>query len=167
MKCVTYRKATLEDLEALWTRNIADNPGDVRWERWKNEYIAYHVEGKSSTFAVVIDGIPVGEGTLLFSPECRAVAGSMELADGVSVANVNALRICKAYEGQGHISALMRLMESSAKAMGMTRLTIGVDARETRNLAIYLHWGFRDFVASAVEDDELVLYYAKEISVSG
>ena len=41
------------------------------------------------------------------------------------------------------------------------RLTIGAEAKETRNLAIYLHWGYNEFITSAVEDGELVLYYAK------
>lgn len=30
---VTYRKATLEDLERIWAYNIADNPGDDRYLR--------------------------------------------------------------------------------------------------------------------------------------
>lgn len=33
-------------------------------------------------------------------------------------------------------------MEEYAGSLGYNRLTIGVEARETRNLAIYLHWGF-------------------------
>lgn len=85
------------------------------------------------------------------------------MADGETVANVNALRITKEYEGQGHISTMVRRMEQYALAQGYHRLTIGVDARETRNLAIYLHWGYCDFVMAAEEDGELVLYYAKEL----
>ena len=57
----------------------------------------------------------------------------------------------------------MRMMEDYAAAHGMKRLTIGVEAREARNLAIYLHWGYDDFVLSEVDDGELVLYYAKDL----
>ncbi|MCH5285852.1 MAG: GNAT family N-acetyltransferase [Christensenellaceae bacterium] len=159
-----YRRATLGDLESLWNANIAANPDDPRWPRWKAEYISYHLDGKAATFAVVDHGSPVGEGTLLFSPECGAVGGRTELADGASTANVNALRIRKEYEGQGHISALVRLMEQHAREHGIKRLTIGVEAREARNLAIYLHWGYREFITAATEDGELVLYYAKELN---
>ena len=158
-----YRIATMEDLEILWRANISGNPGDDRWVRWKDEYIGYNQTGEGLTFAVVLDDVAVGEGTLLLSPGCRAVAGKTELADGLTVANVNALRINKAYEGQGHISALVRLMEQWALAHGCRRLTIGVDAKETRNLAIYLHWGYRDFIMAEQEDGELVLYYAKDL----
>ena len=163
MAQMDYRIATREDLESLWDINIAANPGDDRWIRWKDEYIELNRVGKGVTFAVVIDGMPVGEGTLLLSPDCGAIAGRRELADGASVANVNALRIIKAHEGKGHISALMRLMERWALMHGYHRLTIGVDARETRNLAIYLHWGYREFIEGGPEDGELVLYYAKDL----
>lgn len=160
---VKYRKATLEDLTYLWDRNIADNPEDCRWAGWKEEYISYNEEGKAATFAVIFDGEPVGEGTLLFSSDCKAISGRTLLADNVHTANINALRIRKEYEGKGHISALVRMMEHYAEEQGYEKLTIGVEARETRNLAIYLHLGYDEFVMSEVEDGELVLYYAKEL----
>ena len=163
-----YRKATIQDLERLWNTNIAENPDDPRWASWKQEYISINQTGKACTFAVVIDGEPVGEGTLLFSPDCSAISGRTDLAASSAIAgnvtaNINALRIRKPYEGQGHISTLVRLMEAYAAEHGITRLTIGVEAKETRNLAIYLHWGYTDFVTHAIEDGELVLYYAKNL----
>lgn len=163
MESVDYRLATQEDLEILWNQNILDNPDDPRWPRWKEEALANHRAGRSKTFTVAINGHPVGEGSLLFSPLCSAIAGRRKLADGVTTANINALRIRKEYEGLGHISALVRLMEQYAVERGCECLTIGVEARETRNLAIYLHWGYRDFVLSSEEDGQLVLYYAKDL----
>ena len=47
--------------------------------------------------------------------------------------------------------------------MGFQILTIGVEASETRNLAIYLHWGYNRFITSETDNDELVLFYEKEI----
>ena len=113
------------------------------------------------TFTVIVDNIPVGEGTLLFSSECSAINGRTNLADNSTIANINALRIRKKHEGKGYISTLVKLMEDYAAQNGYKCLTIGVDAKETRNLAIYLHWGYNEFVTSEVEDGELVLYYAK------
>lgn len=158
---ITHRKATPEDLERVWNYNIEKNPGDVRWLRWKKEYIGYNERGEASTFVVLCDREPIGEGTLLFSPKCRAIRGRTVLADGATVANINALRIRGAFEGQGYISALVRLMERYARENGCERLTIGVEAKETRNLAIYFHLGYVDFVMSEIEDGELVLYYEK------
>lgn len=161
-----YRKTTPDELECLWDMNIADNAGDARWVAWKQEYLSYNQSGMAATFAVVCDGLPIGEGTLLFSPDCGAIRGRTALADGKFIANVNALRIRKAYEGHGHVSAMMRRLEQYAARLGYTRLTIGVEARGARNLGIYLHWGYQDFVMSEMEDGELVLYYAKDLKSS-
>ena len=156
-------EATPELLRKIWDYNIASNPDEPDWIRWKDEYIGYNESGMAKTFMVTADGEPVGEVTLLFSPECKAVRGRPSLADGKTAANVNALRIRKEYEGMGHVSRMMRLVENYAKSIGITRLTIGVEAAETRNLGIYLHWGYTDFVCSDGEDSALVLYYGKNI----
>lgn len=147
----------------IWNMNIADNPEDERWVRWKAEYIAYNQTGMGATFVIVCDGTPVGEGTLLFSVDCKAVDGRSELA-GKEIANINALRIRKEYEGQGHISNLMRLMEAFAANHGYTRLSIGVEEKETRNLSIYHHWGYDQLITRAMEDGEKVLYFTKELN---
>ncbi len=160
----SYEEASLDALDRIWDYNIASNPEDLRWRRWKEEYIQYHKSGLGKTFLVIRDQEPVGEGTLLFHPKLRQVGGHLSLADHSTVAYVNALRIRKEFEGQGHISALVRVMEDYARDHGYQALTIGVDAAETRNLAIYLHWGFQKFVMAKEEDGELVLYYRKEIS---
>ncbi len=161
----TYRIATPEDLERIWAKDIADNPGNENWLRWRNEYIAGNREGKMKTFVVLCNDDPVGQGTLLFSPACSAIRGRTMLADGRRTTNVNALRIEKAHEGQGHISNLVRQMERYAAEQGYRRITIGVEAAETRNLAIYLHWKYDEFVLADVEDKEevLVLYYGKDL----
>lgn len=159
----TYRLATPQDLELIWNKNIAENLEDTRWVQWKEEYIHYNRTGMAQTYVVVCDEEPVGECTLIMSPKCNAVRGRLELADGKTVANINALRIAREYEGQGHISKLMAYVEEAAKAQNIQALTIGVEAKETRNLGIYLHWGYNNFIMSETKDEEPVLYYRKEI----
>lgn len=158
------RKATPEDLEKAWAISIARHPDNPRWSEWREEYLRINKTGAGASFVVLEDEIPVAEGTLLFSPDCSAIRGRTALADGVSTANLNALRIRPEYEGQGHVSAMIRKMEAYAAQMGIRTLTIGVEAREARNLAIYLHWGYTQFVMSQTEEDELVLYYAKTLN---
>lgn len=160
-----YRIATNNDLKILWDKNISSHKNDSRWKKWKDEYIDYNKQGKAVTF-VVVDECPVGEITILFSPECKAVNRNSCLCDGKTIANLNAFRIEKKYEGQGHISKLLKQAEEFAKKRGINALTIGVEASETRNLAIYLHWGFDEFVFSEFDESEngtLVLYYKKKI----
>jgi len=158
-----YRIATPEDLESLWNRSIAENPDEPAYLRWKGEFIGYNQKQQGITFAVIVDGEPVGEGTLMISPECKPVRNHPELADGKTVGNINALRIRKEFEGQGHISKMVKLLEDHAREMGLKKLTIGVEANETRNLAIYLHWGYTRLVRWEQEDGALILYYEKSL----
>ena len=158
-----YRIATPDDLESLWNRSIAENPDEPAYLRWKGEFIGYNQKQQGITFAVIVDGEPVGEGTLMISPECKPVRNHPELADGKTVGNINALRIRKAFEGQGHVSKMVKLLEQHARKIGLSRLTIGVEASETRNLGIYLHWGYDTLVHWEKEEDTLVLHYEKTL----
>lgn len=158
------RTADPESLRRIWQKNIDCNPGDDRWVRWRDEYLRMNAEGCALTFIIFCDGEPVGEGTLLFSPECGAVDGRTILADGRTVVNLNALRIEKAFEGQGHVSRMVRQMEDEARRRGFSRITIGVDECETRNRAIYAHWGFDALILDEIEDGERVLYYSKQLA---
>ena len=161
---VSCAPASQEGLERIWEKNIVHNREDSRWVRWREEAMENFAAGRTAPFLVSRGDEPVGEGTLIFSPACGAVRGRICLADGSSTANINALRIEKAYEGQGYISALMRMMETHAASLGYRYLTIGVEAAESRNLAIYLHWGYTEFVMSEIEDGALVLYYRKKLN---
>lgn len=158
-----HRMADRASLEKIWQRNIDRNPGDERWVRWRDEYIAMNMDGRLKTFIVFADGEPVGEGTLIFSPECPAVAGRPMLCDGKTITNLNALRIEKQHEGQGHISRLVKMMEQYARELGYTTITIGVEEKELRNRAIYDHWGYKTPVFEEMDEGEKVLYYSKRL----
>ena len=158
-----YKEATTAELAFIWEKNIAGNPGDDRWVFWKLEAIENHRAGRSKAFVVLRGHEPIGEGTLIFSPEHTAIRGRTALADGLHVVNVNALRIEKPFEGKGHVSKLVKVMEQYARDRGFPMITIGVEARETRNLGIYLHWGYDTFLFSEMEEDGLVLYYSKKL----
>lgn len=161
---ISYRKATLDDLEHIWEYNISQNPDEPSNQRWKDSYISRNVNNRAATYVVLNDEDPIGEVTLDYfgeaygNPEIRHF-----LADGVETGYVTALRIRQEFEGKGYISRLMRCMEAYAKERGFTQLTIGVEAAETRNLAIYLHWGYNQFITGEVDGEELVLFYRKQL----
>ena len=105
---INYRIANSEDLEKIWNKDIAKHPGEDCWVRWKEQYIQYNNSGKATTFVVLDDQEPIGQITLLFSPDCSAVRNRPQLCDGKTIANMNAFRIEKKYEGKGHISKLVK-----------------------------------------------------------
>jgi GNAT superfamily N-acetyltransferase len=158
-----YRVATSQDLEQIWNYSIKANAGDIRWVNWKTAAMADNANGKSKTFVVVKDNVPIG-GMTFTAEQAHALVG--KIVHTKDVGYLYALRIMKQYEGQGHISKLFKMVQKHAKSIGMKALIIGCEAKETRNLAIYLHWGFNEFIESEIdheENDALVLYYKKYI----
>ncbi len=159
-----YRLANLDDLEKIWNKDIERHQESAeRWISWKNQYITNNSLGKCATFVAVNNNDPIGQITILFSTDCSAVKNKPLLCNGKTIANMNAFRIDKEYEGQGHISKLVKIAENYAKNKGIEYLTIGSEAKESRNLGIYLHFGYSEFVMSEVEDGNLILYYRKKI----
>jgi len=54
-------------------------------------------------------------------------------------------------------------MENWARENGYKTINIGVSACEARNLAIYLHWNYTNYMCYEIDDGELVLYYEKNL----
>ena len=159
----SYRKASEEDLERIWAKEIAEHPDDERFLKSRDIYTSLNRSGRAVTFVVAADGDPVGQGTLLLSPDCPAVNGRLTLADNISVGNINALYIDREYRGEGHISALIRRIEMHARSLRLHALTIGVEADKPRNISIYFHWGYNTYTAYEEKDGVPLIYYRKQL----
>jgi len=153
-----YRILTDAEFDLLWDRNITANPDEPMWPIWRQRFRERIDEGQAISFGVILEGDPVGEGTLELN-----TGKNPRLCNGTDTAYLAALRIYPEHERQGHISKLVKIMEAHAKNLGFSRLTIGVEAAETRNLGIYLHWGYDKFIMSEGDGIELTLYYAKTL----
>lgn len=162
-----YRMATIEDLNYVWDKDIERNIDDDRWKRWKKEYIEYNNNNEAKTFVAVDDGKVIAQISVVLKTNVKAVRGKELLCDGETIANMNAFRCDKEYEGKGHISKLVKMGEEYARKLGYKYMSIGSEARESRNLAIYLHFGYTQFIMSEIDDEEedkpLVLYYRKNL----
>ena len=153
-----YRVITDREFELLWDRNMAEDPDEPMWPVWRQRFRQRIDRGQAITFGVILDGDPVGEGTLELD-----TGKDPRLCNGKDTAYLSALRIRREFEGQGHISRLVKVIEAHAKRLGFSQMTVGVEAAQERNLAIYRHWGYEKLVMSQPDGEELVLYYGKSI----
>ena len=153
-----YRIITDAEFDLLWDRNEAADPGEPMWPIWRQRFRERIDKGQAITFGVILDGEPVGEGTLELN-----TGKSPLLCDGKTNAYLSALRIREEFQGQGHISRLVRAMEDHARGLGFRTITIGVEEEETRNRAIYTHWGYVDPIPGADPENDQVLYFGKTL----
>ena len=161
-----YRKASLQDLERIWEKNIRNHPGNNLWVEFKKEAIKNYEGGRSATFVIDNDGDLIGEITVMISPKCKSVGGDKDLCNDETV-HMDGFRVEKRFEGQGHISKLVKIGEEYARYLGKKYATIGVNADNARNIGIYLHFGYTKFIKLKKEKTgkvrKNVLYYKKEL----
>lgn len=68
-----------------------------------------------------------------------------------TMAYLSAFRTNKEYEGKGYFGKLYKFMENDLCKRGYNELCLGVKPRNVRNMEIYFHLGFREYVKSIVE----------------
>lgn len=161
-----YRMATLADLEFVWDKDIAKNNNSECWKKWKQDYIHYNETGMAKTFVAVDGNNVIAQITVVIDQNVGAVKDKSFLCNKDTI-NMNAFRCDKEYEGQGHISKLVKMGEEYARNLGKKYATIGAEATIPRNLSIYFHFGYLEFLKAVIEEDdgqkELVLYYRKKL----
>ena len=65
---------------------------------------------------------------------------------GKGKAEIIKLEILPKYRGRGIATKIFKEIEKLAKKMKIKMLTIGVEPCEVKNMQIYFHWGFTQFL---------------------
>ncbi|MBD3218991.1 MAG: GNAT family N-acetyltransferase [candidate division Zixibacteria bacterium] len=84
-----------------------------------------------------------------------------ELADGDAVAHAHNLQVHRNFQGRGIGTEMMHYLEMVARAMGKRKLTLGVDASNTRASRLYDKLGWmhlKDCPGPTPEQDGLYMY---------
>lgn len=162
------RIATIAELEAWWDAKIEKQPDNPAYKVWKNNFVQGNIKNERKTFFVFNDNNEyVGQGTLLLQSEDAVMTGKDK-------AEIIKLEINPQYRGKGIATKIYQAIEKYAKQNGIKTLTIGVEPCEIRNMQIYFHWGFTNFLKCTSEtfppttpDGEgetiIVLCYSKQI----
>ena len=85
-----------------------------------------------------------------------------------------AFRTNKEYEGKGYFGQLYRFIENDLKERGYTELCLGVGPENVRNIKIYFHLGFTEYIKTLIEhsksqddiskvQEDVILFYKKKI----
>ena len=141
------------EMNRRWDDEISRHAEKGNWIAWKAEAIANFRAGRSVPYYGILNGTVI----------CEATA----VPDGDS-AELCAFRTVREHRGEGYFSRLMTFLLEDLRRKGFVRAVVGVEPGETRNLAIYRHWGFTDLIRTGTEtypDGTVidVLFYAKEL----
>ena len=142
---MVIREPAIEELTAWWDKQIEDNPGNNSWVVWKKTFVEENKSNKRKTFFALSDNNEyIGQCTLLFKGRNPNLSGNGK-------AEIIKLEVIEKERGKGISTRLYEVAKKYAKDNGYHTLTIGVEPSEIRNMQIYFHWGFVNYIECITE----------------
>lgn len=167
--------ANKEELIKRWDYLIKIHPGNNIWVIFRDNAIKNFEEENTIPYLGLLNDEIICELTAYIKPE--AFIGDISDPSGLlsnDMAYLAAFRTNKEYEGKGYFSKLYKFAENDLKERGYTYLSLGVGPEAIRNMEIYFHLGFREYIKTTIEhdppkdefsvpEDEFVNFYKKKI----
>lgn len=168
MSNFTCKIAPLSDIEKRWDTLIKNHPDNPNWSIWKNDTIINNQNNYRISYYGYLDGEIISEATAIISPLDTAISNSEKLISK-DMAYLTAFRTDSKYQNKGYFSKLYKFMEEDLKNRGFTKLSLGVEPQEVKNMMIYFKYGFTNYIKTATETYPTgktitVNYYYKEIN---
>ena len=168
------RVANREELLKRWDYLIEIHPGNNKWVKFRENALKHYDEKSTISYLGFLNDEIICEATAYIKES--AFIGDISEPSGLLSENMvylAAFRTNKEFEGKGYFSKLYNFIENDLKQKGYTELSLGVGPEEVRNMEIYFHLGFRNYIKTVIEfetteDDsskkeEVILFYKKLI----
>lgn len=167
--------ANKEELIKRWDYLIKIHPGNNIWVIFRDNAIKNFEQGNTILYLGFLNDEIICELTAYIKPE--AFIGDISDPSGLlsnDMVYLAAFRTNKEFEGKGYFSKLYKYAENDLKERGYTYLNLGVGPEAIRNMEIYFHLGFREYIKTTIEhdppkdkfsipEDEFVNFYKKKI----
>lgn len=167
--------ANREELLKRWDYLIKIHPGNNSWVIFRKNAIKNFDDKSTISYLGFLNGEIICELTAYIKPS--AFEGDISDPSGLlsnEMAYLAAFRTNKEYEGKGYFSKLFKFAENDLKERGYKELSLGVGPEAVRNIEIYFHYGFREYIKTTIEhdppkdefsipEDDFVNFYKKKI----
>lgn len=166
MKKYICKIATVDEVTAKWKYEIKrKKQKKVALEILKNKDVEHIINGQSVTYYGKLNNRIICQTTAMFD---KNILENNEGLVGVKTVYLCNFSTDKKYQGKGYFSKLFKFMIEDLKSRGYVNFTLGVEPNETKNLQIYQHLGFNEFIKSGQQSysDGTVIdvdYYQMEL----
>lgn len=149
MKEYICKIASVDETERKWNYEIRkQRKRKTVLEGLKKDAVEHIKNGQSVTYYGKLNNKIICETTAMFDE--NIIQNSDKLVGGKTVYLCN-FSTDKRYQGKGYFSKLFRFMIDDLKNRGYEKFTLGVEPTETKNIEIYQHLGFNEFIKSGKE----------------
>ncbi len=167
--------ASREELLRRWEYLIKIHPNNNKWIEFKENALKHYDEKSTISYLGFLNNEIICEVTAYIKNS--AFIGDISEPSGLlsdSMAYLAAFRTNKEYEGQGYFSKLYYFVENDLKNRGYKELSLGVGPEAVRNMEIYFHLGFKEYIKTVIEyepseedfskqEEDVILFYKKKI----
>ena len=156
--------ADRDELIKRWKYLVEIHPVNNIWEKFKDNALNNFDNDNTISYVGILNDEIICELTAYIKEE--AFIDDIDDYDDLLSEErcyLAAFRTNKEYEGQGYFSLLFDYVVEDLKSRGYKELSLGVSPEEVRNMEIYFHLGFRDYIKSTTQDNELILIYKKDL----
>ena len=167
--------ATREELLKRWEYLVDVHNGSSEWKRYRENFIRNFDDKSAINYLGFIDNEIICEITAYIKDS--AFLGDISEPSGLlsdNMAYLAAFRTDKEYEGKGYFSKLYQFVENDLKKRGYKELSLGVGPEATRNIEIYFHLGFTQYIKTVIEYEkskedptkqveDVIIFYKKTI----
>ena len=167
--------ATRDELLKRWEYLVDIHPGNNKWKEYKENALKHFDEGSTISYLGFLNDEIICEATAYIKDS--AFIGDISDPSGLlsdNMAYLAAFRTNKEYEGKGYFSQLYKYVENDLKERGYTELSLGVGPEDVRDIEIYFHLGFKDYIKTVIEyepskddpnikEEDVIIFYKKKI----
>ena len=164
--------ANRDELLKRWDYLIKINPGNNKWVEFKENALKHFDEKSTISYLGFLNNEIICEITAYIKDS--AFIGDISEPSGLlsnNMAYLAAFRTNKEFEGKGYFSELYNYVENDLKEKGYTELSLGVGPEAVRNIEIYFHLGYRNYIKTLIEyetledntskKEDVILFYKK------
>ena len=164
--------ANRDELLKRWDYLIKINPGNNKWVEFKGNALKHFDEKSTISYLGFLNNEIICEITAYIKDS--AFIGDISEPSGLlsnNMAYLAAFRTNKEFEGKGYFSELYNYVENDLKEKGYTELSLGVGPEAVRNIEIYFHLGYRNYIKTLIEyetledntskKEDVILFYKK------
>lgn len=169
------KTASREELVRRWEYLIRVNAGDRRWVRFREDALRHFDEKSTISYLGILDGEIICEATAVLKES--ALWGDISDPSGLlseGMCYLAAFRTNPEQEGKGYFRRLYDYLENDLLEQGYTELSLGVGPESVRNMEIYFHLGFREYIKTVIQyepsgkdpsvlEEDVILFYKKKI----
>ena len=167
--------ASRKELLKRWDYLVEIHQGNNKWVKYRENALKHYDDGSTISYLGFLNDEIICEVTAYIKES--AFIGDISEPSGLlsdKMAYLAAFRTNKEYEGKGYFRKLYNFVENDLKNRGYTELSLGVDPEAVRNIEIYFHLGFKNYIKTVIEyepsknnpsikEENIIIFYKKKI----